>query len=272
LVAARACVLSPYEGYLLLAAIQVHDVGNIFGRKGHEKQHGQLEERLGNETIEKRMITKIAEAHGGSVDGDKDTIVRLEQNDTILGKPVRPRLLAALVRFADELADDRTRAARFAVEHGVVPENSLIFHKYSEALHSVIVDIKGQAIDLHFEISDADARLRFPKGAKQVYLLDEIIERTLKMHRERVYCTRFMRPEITLDSVNAKITVYAAPTAEAPYPAELKKIGYRLEDRGYPDSEYGVCDMCPELKTWHNGVPLSGDALVALLEDNRRET
>src|ERR1039457_2256022 len=36
LVAAKACALSPYEVYLLLAAIQVHDVGNILGRKGHE--------------------------------------------------------------------------------------------------------------------------------------------------------------------------------------------------------------------------------------------
>jgi len=30
--------LSPFEGYLLLGAIQFHDVGNIFGRSEHEKK------------------------------------------------------------------------------------------------------------------------------------------------------------------------------------------------------------------------------------------
>lgn len=32
------CGLNAYEGYLLLCAIQFHDVGNIFGREEHEKK------------------------------------------------------------------------------------------------------------------------------------------------------------------------------------------------------------------------------------------
>src|SRR5438874_2173405 len=33
---ADACALTPYESYVLLVAIHLHDVGNIFGRAGHE--------------------------------------------------------------------------------------------------------------------------------------------------------------------------------------------------------------------------------------------
>ena len=36
LIRARSCDLSSYEVFLLLAAIHLHDVGNIHGRTGHQ--------------------------------------------------------------------------------------------------------------------------------------------------------------------------------------------------------------------------------------------
>ncbi len=269
MIAAKECTIEPYEVYLLLAAIQMHDAGNILGRIGHEKLPDKLRERLeaqlGNESVEKRMILNIARAHGGTVEGNKDTIVALERQATILGRSVRPQLLAAVLRFADELADDRTRTARLAVSIGAVPEGSRIFHKYSEALHSVVVDTKGRAVNLLFDVSQTEAKIQFQKDGGQTYILDEIIARTLKMHRELVYCTRFMRPAIALDTISVKNTVYGSD----PYAAPLE-IPYRLEDRGYPDSKT-IWEMCPDLKAWHNGAPLSGSTLAARLEESKKE-
>src|SRR4029077_15663813 len=34
--------LSPYEAYILLAAIHLHDVGNVYGRVGHEAKHAEI--------------------------------------------------------------------------------------------------------------------------------------------------------------------------------------------------------------------------------------
>src|SRR5262249_41084339 len=40
--------LSAYEAYLLVMAIQFHDVGNIFGRAGHETRSGEVMQQLGH--------------------------------------------------------------------------------------------------------------------------------------------------------------------------------------------------------------------------------
>lgn len=270
LVAAASCDLSAYEVYLLLAAIQVHDAGNIMGRPEHEQQlkkwQGTLEQLLGSETIERRMVLQIAQAHGGTSNGDKDTISRLELQSILLGKEIRPRLLAAILRFADELADDRTRASRFAIEQGAIPEKGLIFHKYSEALHSVIVDVKGGTIALIFEITDKDATRLFAKDAGKIYLLDEIISRSLKMHTERIYCSRFLRPHINLDTISVKIEVYGSTTPEAKYGDTLVTVAYRLEDRGYPESNLTLLEMVPDLQDWYDGAPLSGITLADRLQ------
>src|SRR5579864_4117221 len=83
-------VLSPYEGYLLLVATQLHDTGHIKqGRTSHEKFSAEvikeLSKLIGEETVEKRMIWQIAEAHGGrNADGQKDKIGSLVPKTSLL--------------------------------------------------------------------------------------------------------------------------------------------------------------------------------------------
>src|ERR1051326_2686382 len=60
LIATDTCILTAYEVYILLAAIQLHDIGNILGRSGHESRpqelEGQLEGLLGDDSAEKRLL------------------------------------------------------------------------------------------------------------------------------------------------------------------------------------------------------------------------
>src|SRR5947209_2956468 len=120
-----------YEIYLLLAAIHIHDLGNFFGRASHEinadKVMLELGPMLGADDVEKFKIREIAQAHGGKVNGDKDKIGRLQLEDHIFSHAIRPRFLAALLRLADELADDSTRASRFMIKKGIITESSLIY-------------------------------------------------------------------------------------------------------------------------------------------------
>lgn len=86
-----SCVLTPYESYILLVAAHLHDVGNIFGRTGHEQKitkvlfssDDELNSLFGRDAFEKRMIFHIAMAHGGYADtpGDKDTISKLPYDE-----------------------------------------------------------------------------------------------------------------------------------------------------------------------------------------------
>jgi hypothetical protein len=218
----------------------------------------RLGSRAGDDELEKKVITDIAAAHGGHADdGGKDTISHLIPEPTIrlLSEDVRVQFLAALLRFADEIADDRGRASRFALAAGAIPPKSRIYHQYSQSLHSVTVG--EREITLDFDLSEAVAEDRFEKKIAalycETYLLDEIFERSLKMHLERMYCMRFLRPWIRLDEVRVNIEVYEV--RDGRYGRRLEQIRYRLSEIGYPERPGGgIRDLCPELKDWTGAI------------------
>lgn len=269
LVSSETCNLTAYEVYLLLAAIHFHDVGNIFGRDEHVVKAAdvmrEMDKLAGTDAPEKRWIREIAEAHGGAdIRGDKDKIGKLPPLDPVLSKPIRIQLLAAILRFADELSDDAERAARFLLVLGKIPKESEIHHKYAECLHSVIIDNKGKEVSLHFGVEMADVMRTFGKGVKKgqtvkVYLVDEILERTMKTHFERLYCSRFMRRDIFLDVLRVKIEIFTNRHFEE----KIDTIGYELKERGYPQySKDSIYMLCPELKSKIANKPLSGENLA----------
>ncbi len=253
--------LTAYEVYLLLVAIHLHDVGNLFGRDTHELNSEEVIKRLGllmgEDQVERNTVFQIAQAHGGSIAGDKDKISRLPPGEPVLGQSVREQMLAAILRFADELADERSRAAGFLLQLSKIHPTSEVYHKYAHSLQSVMVDAKGGAVDLHFDMPIVDACKTFGKGDQQVYLLDEIYERTMKAHRERTYCMRFLRPQISIERIDVEIKVYGHD-----YNKELAKIPYRLQESGYPEAQLGgVLNACPSLNSLAYGSPLTGQVL-----------
>jgi hypothetical protein len=263
LVKSRNCRLTGYEVYILLVAIHLHDVGNIFGRHHHELNSQTIQQHLGlllgEDNVEKRWIYKIAQAHGGD---PKNKIDSLPQEQRILGQTVRVQLLAAILKFADELADDNTRAARYLALAHLLPEESRVFHMFAQALHSVIIDTEGHEVKLHFELRQQDIIGTYGKGDQQVYLLDEIFARTTKTHLERVYCMRFMGPFIRIDRISVQVDFFNGNDEIRP-PVHL-----RIEETGYPEAPpNGIYDLCPELTPLADGVPLNGETLKREIED-----
>jgi len=203
--------VTPYEGFLILCAIQIHDIGNVFGRMDHEKTCREILETKCNNIIpdafERRTIEKLALVHGGAFGDNRDTISHLYEPRILFNQKIRKRLLAALLRFGDELADDSTRADRDGLKQGTILEGSRIYHRYSEALHTVKIEKDKNEklfINLSFELDTSQddnnpSRIIYPmkKNGKDKFLLDEIYDRTLKMERERRYCIRFLRRYIS---------------------------------------------------------------------------
>ena len=132
LTAVETCKLSEFEVFLLLAAINLHDVGNIHGRTAHQFTANDVGMWLGSsvspDVIVRRTIIRIAAAHTAGDAADKDTIRSLPRDDYILNHPVRPQMLAAILRFADELADERIRASRYLMEKRRLPKGAEAFH------------------------------------------------------------------------------------------------------------------------------------------------
>lgn len=231
--------LSEFETFILLCAIQIHDIGNVLGRAGHERKLNEIFNTYSKNLIldgpEKRIIKSIAMAHGGkTVDGSKDTISKLCVTETIFDCKIRVRFLAALVRFADELADDSTRANRAALDLGIVGVDSVIYHDYSTALHTVKIekdyDNNDHRIELVYELESNILSKKYKVAGIEKYLLDEIYDRTLKMEQERRYCMKFMSPCVDIGRIDVRINIYDADLELLPV------ISYRLEDVLYPDS------------------------------------
>jgi hypothetical protein len=261
--------LSGYEKYILLAASHLHDLGNYFGRESHEMNAEKVMEELGSvlgdEMPEKRAIFEIAQAHGGKIGSDKDKIGQLPATRDVLGKDVHSRFLAALLRLADELADERSRASRYLIESGKIPRSSQVFHKYAYALHSVIVT--ADAVRLEFELTETDVKQKFGKGKGEVFLLDEIYERTMKMHRERMYCMRFLRRDISIDRIDVLVRIYAAGFSLL---KERASISYTLQEAGYPDEKNPtIFALCPILNKHKYGSPLNGAALKKFMSKSK---
>jgi len=232
--------LSGFELFLLCCAIQIHDIGNISGREGHTTSFQNdfyviAPTCFMTEPGLKEMIFSIACVHGGAIKNDKDTISRLRGKTKLLYRDIRPQLLAAILRFADELADDYTRAK----ELKDMPEASKIFHAYSKTLHTVNIE-KNEYDDAYhillcYYLTQEDAVQSY-KGANNtdISLIEEILNRTEKMERERRYCIRFLLPHIVLSELKVVIDV--------DFPGEFSSppLRYSLKESGYPNDEITI--------------------------------
>ena len=248
--------LTAYEIYILLMAIHFHDLGNLYGRPEHEQKlepiMAKICQLVGHDMVERQAIMKIARAHGGHINGYKDTIVALPIVDPILDCQVRYRALAAVLRLADELAEDSRRTTRLLAELEIIPTESRAFHMYAQALQAVAIDPDNGLIQLRYCLTSEQTVL-IRKGAETVYLLDEIYARTVKMHYEREYCTRFTRGIVNIDTIDVKIEVYKDQNSIDPC---IDPIGYRLQSCGYPGADNATIDQLIPSQQLKKGVEL----------------
>lgn len=249
--------LSGYEIFLLLLSIHFHDVGNIFGREDHEQRISEVMEALGNllpfDYAVKSNIMRIAMAHGGNICGEKDTISELPDYDHLEGQEIRPALLAAVLRYADEISDDHTRANRFLMDAKAVPENNIAFHEYSKCLEQPAV--RGDTLLLKYSIPYKLAKNRIMKLGTQIYLYDEILLRIKKNLCELEYCRKYSKGYIVVSSLSVHINV----RKENPYQLAYQD-NFKVRLSGYPNQEsFTLCDRCESPESIKI---LSGDKLA----------
>jgi hypothetical protein len=239
--------LSPFEIFILLCAIQIHDIGNMYGRDDHTTSFENDFKRYAKESFISdsvliKCIFNTAKVHSGKISGNSDTIeaAGLRYKTTILQRDIRQRLLAAILRFADELADDNTRALDIDILE--IPEHSKIYHAYSNSLQTVKIEKVGNEnvyfVKLCYFMSIQEAFCGYKKMIREsdgsyisvsLPLIREIIERTKKMECERRYCSRYFLPYIILKHIMVEIEIDLGSLESS------KRIVYTLEETGYPN-------------------------------------
>lgn len=254
-----------YEIFILLLAIHFHDVGNVSGRDEHEQKIFDIMDKLSVsqklDYPERRNIINIAMAHGGYVDGDnKDTISSLPDVDYVNGVKIRPSLLAAILRFSDEIADDKTRTTIDMINIGVIPQENLIYHLYSLSLQPPIIE--GDTIKLEYIITYENAVRKFKKGDDENFLYDEILNRLKKCLCELEYCRKYSQGYIKIIALSVSIEIIDDKQKRC-----LDKSQFKLRLAGYPNMDtYNLKQLCVDGNLKHS----DGEQLKQKLEEKIR--
>ena len=187
--------LSGLEMYCLGMCILFHDTGNISGRDGHEQRIGGIFDRArGTEAStrrEKTLVTRACNAHTGTArDGSRDTLIELSTEEVFAGERIRFREIAAILRFADELAEGPHRTSDYRRQRDQYEPSSRVHHEYASVTH-LLVDRPHERIVLAYEIRVDEP----PEGRDQSAWLTELMEyifgRIRKLDQERRYATYY---------------------------------------------------------------------------------
>lgn len=239
-----ASLLSPFELYLLLMGIRLHDAGNLYGRQGHEKKaldvYKLATPPASREAMHTKVIAQIAQYHGGKrPDGGKDTISQLKEVDHLGPTTFKPRMVAALLRFADEICEHRGRVSLSLIEADQIPAKNLLYHLYAASIKSSIVRRRDKSVSIEFVLHKKYLQNQYQDSSdppKQKYLLDEVLERLGKLNLERIYCNQFLDPPLQITQVLASITIVDGPDDEITLcecPIKIKPEGYPQEDTSW---------------------------------------
>lgn len=190
---------SPHEMLVLLAGLLLHDVGNIYGRDRHNQKIGEVWSKLISWKLwpdnEKRLIIDVGRAHSSKgTDGSPDTIKALAVNSRYFEKcTVQLAPIAAVVRFADELAEGPQRTSRFLIENNLIEKDSELFHHYAQ-ITRVSIDRAGGRVALTYHINvDNTAYPGTPAELEKhlCTLLKMVYTRAAKMNQERQFARHY---------------------------------------------------------------------------------
>jgi hypothetical protein len=187
--------LSALDLYILLLAVLFHDVGNLFGRTEHNQKIAEAYDFArgvhANVRREKSLVLRAAQAHTGrSSVGDTNTLIELNDKEHFDGEIIKLQSIAAILRFADELAEGPQRTTEF-FRTNVGYKDSQVWHQYASCTN-IAVDRGNGRICLTYEIELKEYRSSNNDidRPQLLELLTKIRSRISKLDQERRY-TRY---------------------------------------------------------------------------------
>ncbi len=124
-------------------------------------------------------------------DGSRDTLRFAGDSTKLENKEIRPRLLAPLLRFADELAEGEQRTSHFMISEHNYDRESMLYHQYADC-SSVNIDRKNGRICLTYHIHIGDDATNGAMSLKSLEtFLFFIYKRIEKLNQERQYAKHY---------------------------------------------------------------------------------
>lgn len=190
-----ARTLNAYELYLAMMAILYHDLGNLRARKGHADISKLFLEEEHNDYIfdvhDRAIIAAAVVSHGSSKDIGQETKAFVER-ERVGRYSVRPRVIAALVRLADELDEDYRRADPDVARQLNIPESSKFYWEFCQRISGIEAHHSDRHITYHVQFREEDAgRLSLIDDAYRPFVT-AFAEKLAKTNGERVKVNQYL--------------------------------------------------------------------------------
>lgn len=187
--------LSAIEIYCIGLCILFHDAAIIHGRKNHQHEVAKVFDRAIGENVrwrlsQRQIVLQVTRAHTGlAQDGTADTLKQVDELSHLLGKSIRTQALAAVLRFADELAEGPQRTSEYMAGEGLYSTSSGKFHDYATSAN-VAIQRNNRRIVLAYQLEVIDDYTVPNNRRKLKKQLEYTYGRIMKLDQERRY-TRF---------------------------------------------------------------------------------
>ena len=226
---------SAADAYTLCLSILFHDAGMVYGRDDHEQQIARVYEWVRQSAEpplqEKGLVYRAARAHTGrAANGSRDTIADVPATMDLDGAKVQLRELAAILRFADELAEGPQRTSSLVPGTPLTRgEDNQVHHDYA-GISNVHIDrdLGRIALTYRFDIGD---RYMDPKSPEFHRLMEYTFGRIAKLDGERRYARFYSRHLAPFTRTNVVLNFWINGS-------RLVDMGHlELSDKGALDQE-----------------------------------
>ena len=245
-----ATPLNPLEAYLLLCAAHLHDAGNLGGRKDHPIRSAQLIRNhidLFYDTETRQNIFDVARVHGGtSGKYEKDTFREMGQDN--FASP-RLRLLAAMLRIADELSENPERVPTELLNWFQASSRSNLAYLYAQAFRRF--DLQNDTLDIQLRVYPEQHEYAAEVDGLTIGFFNHLERKIDVIEREIRYCSQYGRPDFDVRRIRISVEYYE----EAPPSLVTNSSTLTLDlDHGYPGALARLSARCTELS---NAVSLA---------------
>jgi len=201
-------LINVYELFLAMMSILYHDVGILQERKTHPLISGELLNLETNEYIFDEYDREIIYAAIVSHSSQKDIEVecsRFSHVELIGAFMVRPRVIAALVRLADELDEDYRRADPVVAQRIKIPEESNFFWLFCQHIQGIRPNLRSHEIHINVKIESKDIGRKVLIDGQSKLFLKAFAEKLAKINSERVKVNSFLPENLQYNSIRVSV-------------------------------------------------------------------
>jgi hypothetical protein len=206
-----------YELYLAVMAVLYHDIGIMRRRSDHASVSAVIVGDEHNDYLinkyDREIIRQAVVSH--SSDRDISVETRHVSPEIVIGAHrVRPALIAALVRLADELDEDYRRADPVLQDRADIPESSHFYWEFCRRIWGIRPYRPKHEIKIDISFHNDDLGKIILLGGRKRLFVAAFAEKIAKMNSERRRVNAFLSESLQYDRIRTTLHIDSGSEVE----------------------------------------------------------